>query len=197
MKWINKTTFQVTEDTPVRTLRGLTRKESKQSILLIQNGLSERRRQVQQEFEKNKKELLENLEQELLTQEGYEETLSLLDKSCRTNVRMISQFLGANITNQHVDRMANLLTIQGQQEFEYNHIKIIVKDFDFDAEYDNLTQGEVIDIISTITQLTNLPKEKLEELGFLPDSPGQSTANGAAESVEASGLTESETVTTQ
>ncbi len=194
MKWINKTTFQVSEDTPKRVLRGLTRKESKSSLLLLQNGLKERRSQVQKEAEERKAEIKANLAEGLCTQEQHDSLNEEIDKTVRSTVRILSQFLGANVTAQSIERMANMLTVEGAQKFEYEHIKIIFKDFGEEKEYENLTQGEVLDIINTIGQLTNLSKEQLEKLGFLSDSSAPTTANGAAPSVGNTVKIESETV---
>ncbi len=197
MKWITPTKFQVTEDTPERELRGLAKREVRSMVLLLKNALKTRRSEIQKAAKQRLAEFKTDLDEGFITQEEYDELKKGIDKSTRTSVHLLSQYIDTSISPQNIVRMVGMLSIESGQDFEYDFIKLIVPDFDKKKEYDQLTEGNVLDIVNTINHLSSLTQKDKDGLDFLADSPDRSTANGAAPSADSTDSTEKETVMEQ
>lgn len=195
MKWIDFDSFQVAEDTPVRTLRGFTKSENKASRLMIQKALSERRAKIQKVAAKRIEEAKKDVEDGLITEEDYKEYADTIKKGMHTSVRLISSYIDMGISNANIVRAASNLNLDEQEDLAFQTIRLVIPDFDREKEYERLTEGEALDIQNKLQKFTMMTQEEKEELGFLSDSPAPNTGNGLAKNAGSSDSTPKETAT--
>lgn len=195
MEWISKDSFQISKNTPVRQLRGLTRAENRSFFLMVQNAIGKRRSEVQKIADKRIADLEKDVKSGLLDEENFKELRKQISIGVGATVRMLGNYIEMGIGPANIERACNHLTPEAGQDLEFASIRIIISDFKKEEEYDQLTEGNSQDILNTIRKLSSMTKEERESFFSSSDSPALSTGNGAVPNAGSTGSTPKETVT--
>jgi hypothetical protein len=195
MKWLSIDSFQVSEDTPVRTLRGRTKAETKAARFMLEKALSDRRRDVQKVADRRIEETKQEVEAGSISEDEGKDYIDSIQKGVRANVKLLTSYLELGLTIANAPRAAASLSLDEQDEFSFQLIRQLIPDFSREKEYEMLTEGEGLDIQNKINKFTNMTQEERAGLGFLSDSPAPNSGNGLAKNAGSSSSTPKETAT--